>query len=48
MKSFIKKKAKSPNPGFRTSDHFKAKVFRPEGPVKAGFDPSKFKVQHKG
>jgi hypothetical protein len=32
--------------GFNTSDHFKGKTFSPKG--QSGFDPGRFKTQHKG
>ncbi len=48
MKSFIKKKVKSPSPGFRTADYFKGRIFRGSRPqTRPGFDPAKFKIQHK-
>ena len=32
--------------GYRTPDHFKGKTFG--GKAGAGFDPARFKTQHKG
>lgn len=48
MKSYIKKKAGS-KLGYRTPKDFKGKVFSGKGdPSRAKFNPSTFKVQHKG
>lgn len=50
-KNFIKSKAKpGATVGFRTSDFFRGRNFKPGGmnPVKSGFNPSTFKTQHKG
>ena len=41
-----KKKLEENKLGYRTSDHFKGKTFKPSN--KQGYNPSRFKVQHKG
>lgn len=46
VKTYIKKKEES-KLGFRTSDYFKGKTFKGNAkPPK--FNPSRFKIQHKG
>lgn len=48
-KKFIKSKQSEKNPGYRTSDFFKAKTFSPGRVKKAGFNPSSFRThQHRG
>jgi hypothetical protein len=48
--SFIKKKAgkNAAGPGFRTSDHFKGRVFGKNFGKVLKFNPSQFRTQHKG
>jgi len=49
--SYIKSKDKpNANLGFRTSNFFRTKSFKPGGmkPSKSGFNPGSFKTQHKG
>ena len=50
MKSYQKKKdGPKKGPGYRTPDNFKGKVFGGKrGQTHAKFNPSTFKVQHKG
>jgi hypothetical protein len=48
MKGFIKRKAGS-QLGFRTSDFFRGSKFSGKGNTAKGkFNPSQFKIQHKG
>lgn len=50
MKSYIKKKAgPKKGPKYRTPDHFRASKFSGKGKSpNVKFNPSTFKVQHKG
>ncbi|EKD62189.1 MAG: hypothetical protein ACD_52C00276G0004 [uncultured bacterium] len=48
MKKYIKKKS-GPKLGFRTADFFRGSKFSGGGkPPSAKFNPSRFKIQHKG
>ena len=50
MRTYIKKKAgPKKGPKYRTSDHFKGSKFSGKGQAPKGkFNPTVFKVQHKG